>query len=328
MQYFSNLLAGMNPFSITPYNRIVKQAKCEDTSPGTFSSLVTGTISISKMIFDKSFDSHILNIPLPFHADIWKVIFSTLNFKDLQACSLTSRECYKLANDPVFSKGVVFNEFCFNPSHWNKYCGDGTVSTKEIEKALQLLPPNINEILKSPCPVFPDQRIMDSHILVWIPETINGKALTIENLGKLLKLQTEFSSNLMGYRSWDNTARKDGFESVKSGWILMTTHILPDSRNKSYIEQQGIVVNLNKSGQTDYRLPKAGEVIVCIIAEYLRSKKRLFDGDDGKNYTYTRCQEIFGDNQVAVGGFESRGLRVAAITSDYHAVGVACILEL
>ena len=317
MQNLFNGLDYLTSFLTTPNNQILNQAKSDDTSPRTFSSIVTGTISISKMIFGKGFDS----IPLPYHPDIWKVIFSTLNFKDLQNCSHVSKECYKLANDPVFSKEVVFNEFCFNPSHWNKFCGDGTVSNEEIEKAFKLLPPNINEILKSPCPAFPGKRIVDTHMLVWIPESINGKKLTLDSFGKLLKQQPEFANNPTGYRRiGGHIAQQKGGNQIKSGWVVMTTDVIPDSRNKSYAKQQKMVANLNKSGQTDYRVPKAGEAIVCIMADYLRSKKRLFSDDP---WAYTRCQENVGGYEVVAGGFASSGLSVCINNFDHEYIGVA-----
>lgn len=261
-------------------NQIVSETSPEKTTPGTFSSIMTGTVSISKIIFD----NHSINFSLPYHPDIWNVILSKLNFKELQKCSLVSKECYKLANDPIFSKEVVFNEFCFNPSHWNKFFGCGTVLNEEIDKAFKLLPNNINEILKSPCLKFPLKRIMDTHMLIWIPETINGKTVTINSFIELLKQQAESSESKIDIAIWNRIIQQEGGKQLKSGWVLMTTDIILGSRDKSYFRQIKLIAELNGNGQTNYRISKTGEAIVFIMADYLKSKKRSFNCDP---WTYT-----------------------------------------
>ena len=311
----------VNPYSLVPNNnQIVIKTSPDKTSPGSFSSIVTGTISISKTIFD----NYYLNFPLPYHPDIWKVIFFKLNFKELQKCSLVSKECYKLANDPIFSKEVIFNEFCFNPNHWNKFYGMSTVSNEEIDKAFKLLPNNINEILKSPCPAFPNKRIMDTHVLTWIPETINGKTVTINSFIELLKQQAESSESKIDIVIWDRIIQQEGSKQLKSGWVLMTKDIIPGSRDKSYFRQIELITELNGNGQTNYRVPKTDEVIVCIMADYLKSKKRSFSSDP---WTYTYCQEYINNHQVLVGGFTTSGF-IVCCSRDCSNVGVAALWEL
>lgn len=324
MQNLFNVLGGMNPFATNLNNQIVEQEDNAETTPGYFSSIVTGTISISKMIFGKSFDSHSLNIPLPYYTDdIWKVIFSKLNFKELFQCSSVSKEFCKLINEPILSKKMIYEGFCFNPSHWNSYSKGGIISNEEIEKAFKSLPININEILKSPCPAFPGKKVMDTHMLVWIPETIKGKVVTIDSFGKFLKQELGFEGNRPGYEAIrDDIAQQEGGNPIKSGWVLMTNDVIPDSRSKSYAEQQELVASLNKLGQTGYRVPKTGEAIVCIMAEYLRYNWYF------TRFTNTRCQENIGDYQVVVGDFVSSGLSVAYYNSDSDEIGVACLREL
>ena len=256
--------------------------------------------------------------------DMLKKIFSEADIQGLGTIACFNKNCNKLAS-PILRK-KIYDEICFNPAHWNKYCGDGTVSNEEIDKAFKLLPQNINEILKSPCPAFPGKRVMDTHMLIWIPKSINGKPLTIDSFGEFLKQQPEFANNPTGYRRiGDHIAQQEGGNQIKSGWVLMTTDVIPDSRKKSYDKQQKMVANLNKSGQTDYRVPKTGEAIVCIMADYLRSKKRLFSDDP---WTYTRCQENVRGYQVIVGGFASSGLSVDDHICNCGSIGVAGLREL
>ena len=49
------------------------------------------------------------------------------------------------------------------------------------------LPPNIKEILNAPCPFFPGKKVEETHLLVLIPKTVNGKPLTMQTLGELVQ---------------------------------------------------------------------------------------------------------------------------------------------
>ncbi len=262
--------------------------------------------------------------------EIWKDIFSKVidgDFMDFRNCSLVDRKWNQLADDPMLSKKMIYTGFCFNPSHWNEFCGEGTVSDDEIDKAYASLPNNIDEILKSDCPAFPGYKTIDTHMLVRIPETIKGKPITIGNLGALLKEQLEFFHHESGYRLIENLiVQQEGDKPIKSCWVLMTTDVIPYSRNETYDRLLILVNSLNKkNGQTGYRVSKTVEAIVLLAAEYLRSKKCLFSDE---TLTYTRCQENVQGYQVVVGGFALSGLRVDGNNYDYDNIGVAGLRDL
>ena len=267
----------------------------------------------------------LLPLSFEFPNEIWKDIFLKSNFKDLGNCSLVDKKWNQLTNDPMLVKKMIYEGFCFNPSHWNEFCGAGTVSDDEIAKAYALLPTNFDEILKIDCPAFPGYKVIDTHMLVWIPETIKGKPVTIDNFGLLLKEQQEFSRRPTGYgHIFNPIAQQEGGKSIKSGWVLMTTDVIPDSRNKRFFEQLILLENLNKNGQTGYRVPKIAEAIICIAAEYLRSKKRLFSDEP---LTYTRFEDRVRGYQVIVGGFTPSGLRVDLILNNDEQFGIAALRE-
>jgi len=265
--------------------------------------------------------------------DIWKLIFlqlTEMNFKNLWNCSLVDKKWKQMSNDPSLTKKMIYEGFCFNPSSWNKYCspwakirGKETVSRDEIEKAYESLPNLIDKILKSDCPAFKDKRIIDSHMLVWIPEKIKGQPVTIENLEKLLEERIEFSE--YGIRCCrDEIIKQERAKIIKSGWFLMTTHIIPDSRNQSYFEQKNRVENFEINGQKGYRIPKIAEAIVCIATEYFRTKKRLFPFG-----TFTRCEEsVESVNdmwQSIVGYFDDYGFSISLNICDCDIVGIAAL---
>ena len=85
----------------------------------------------------------------------------------------------------------------------------------------------------------------------------------------------------------------------------MTRDVLPESREKPYVTQKGLVANLDR--QTPYEVPTTLKAVVCISTKYFKSKERLFND---KSWTYTRCQEQVRGYQVFVGGFAAAGLRV------------------
>ena len=250
-------------------------------------------------------------------------IFRYFNFQELDICNLVSKDWSRLA---VFiSKYAVFQKFAFNPAHWNEFLNEGNVDVKEMGRAYRELPNNIYQILKSPCPAFPGKRIMDTHILVWIPESVNGKKLNIKNFGELLNYKFPYTTT--GYRHFTREIlEQNGSTPIESGFFLMTTDVLLNSRNKTFTDQKKIVNNLNAHGHTLYQVPKVGEAVVCIMAEYLRSNNFLFGALP--EWTYTSCKERVEDYQIIVGGFFSAGL---AIQDYYHYndnIGVAAIWPL
>jgi hypothetical protein len=253
-------------------------------------------------------------------------IFKNMGLKDLGVCCQVSKNWNRVASDLYFSRNTVFNKFAFHPAHWNTYCGEDTVAKEEFENAFKLLPNQIIEILKSPSLTLPGKWIMDTHMLVWIPETIKGKPLTIKSFGELLKEKPEFSNNQTGYRYiQDEILQQEGDKPVESCWVLMSTDVLPGSRNKDYTDQQAMIEGLNVNSQHRWRFPKVAEAIVCIAAVYLKSDQRLFSDEP---WTFTRCQDRVEDLQIIVGGFASSGIRVDnnSYVSDY--IGVAGLLEV
>lgn len=76
-------------------------------------------------------------------------------------------------------KYMEFPRIAFGKVEWEKYFGDVGVEPP--------LPENINEILKSQCVYWPDKRVEDTHLLVLIPKTVDGNALTLNSLGELIQ---------------------------------------------------------------------------------------------------------------------------------------------
>jgi hypothetical protein len=188
------------------------------------------------------------------------------------------------------------------------------------------LPVEIRDILAEACPFSTDGKtVAETHLLMLIPETINGESLNLNTLGKLFKAKFPAVGDDTGYRwIWDEiqkTAKNHG----KSRWVLMTRDVIEGSRWKTFAEQRGLVA---ENGHNKYEVPSILEATACILLEYARSMGRTRLYGDESSLTYTRCQENISGYQLLVGGFASAGLTVS---SDYFvlvSIGVAALRKL
>jgi predicted GTPase len=203
--------------------------------------------------------------------------------------------------DLQFQKGLK-NQFYFGKAKWEKYFGDIGVEPS--------LPANIEQILNSPCPFHKDtgKKVRETHLLVLVPEKVNGKSFCLDSLSDLIK--SPKSGHQTQYRYYDSDVKKElGTQSMTSHWALMTRDVIPDSRSKTYEDQKALVQKHAQSSQIPYELPKALEAATVILMHHVETGERLYPDSP---LTYTRCQEKVNNNQwpAAIGGFSSGGLRV------------------
>jgi len=193
-----------------------------------------------------------------------------------------------------------------------------------------VLPLNIENIWQSQCRAFPGKKVHETHMLVYIPTTVDEKILTLKSLGEIAK--RHFSTIDAGYGYiWDPIVAELGNMAIeKSCWVLMTKDVLPESRRKNYADQQTMVDALAQRSFATYEVPRALEAAVCILAQYFgshtASKTRVF-GDS--LWTYTRSQDKVRGHDVAVGGFAPAGLSVDYFTAAYvdDRIGIAALLK-
>jgi hypothetical protein len=240
-------------------------------------------------------------------------IFSHLNAEDLARCQRLNKRCKVLANQEALWNALS-PKIAFGKKQWAKYFGD-------IGKEPPL-PKEIHKILKSPCPFFPGKKVEETHMLVLIPETINGIPLDLAILGELVQALKVGHATKYRY-IWDALIKEFGKQAtIKSHWVLMTKDVIEGSRNKSYSEQQALIAELNKQKGTQYEVPNTLDAAICIFMHYVSSGERLFNQQP---WTYTRCQENVQGYQIIVGGFSSDGLRVSYGNTSLSSVGVAAL---
>lgn len=183
------------------------------------------------------------------------------------------------------------------------------------------LPPSTHEILSSPCPFWRGKRVQETHLLVLIPRTVNGKPLTLKSLGELV--QAPKQGNATQYREFYIGDYIDA-PAPASHWVLITRDILEGSRNKGYDDQQARVARHAQRSGIPYQVPNILDATISIFMEYVRSGNCLYHDDP---WTFTRCQGKYDRHgPLVVGGCSPAGLFVSYSddNGDCDDVGVGC----
>jgi len=201
----------------------------------------------------------------------------------------------------------------FSKNEWNTFLGDVGQEPP--------LPPDIEEILNSPCPFWPDQKVWETHFLCLIPKTVNGDLLTLNSLNELVQHPKQGTPTKYSYYS-GHVQKEHGSTAVKqSHWVLMTKDVIPDSRFKSYDEQKALVEKTS-----NYQLPPVLEAATVIFLYTYKTGGYIYtDNMLGPQYTYTRCLEKVnnGNWPVIAGGHSAAGLSVSFNDFDVHDYGAA-----
>lgn len=207
---------------------------------------------------------------------------------------------------PVYSSPIYkpvkssVPEMAFGKAKWNKYFGD--IGTEPP------LPSDIEQILNSECIFWPGKKVRETHLLVLIPNTVNGKAFHLNSLAELIKRPK--TGHKTQYRHYSKYVKQTlGTESVRSHWVLMTKDVIPDSRRKTYSDQEALVASHEKKSQVPYSFPKALDATTAILMEHVQTGTRLYSDSP---LTYTRCQRHTW--AVSIGGFSSEGLDVHRVS--------------
>lgn len=202
----------------------------------------------------------------------------------------------------------------FGALKWEQYFG--------IQVVEPPLPPDINDLLAGPCPIFPGKTVADTHLLTLIPE-----GTTLERLEALA--QNPKQGNKIGFcYKWDPLwAQYSKTPAPKTHWALMTNDVIPDSRSKTWQEQQALATKYKPQG---YELPSVIDVAASLFVEYVQTSRRFYTNSP---WTYTRCVEQVksGSSQwpAAIGGFAPAGLnvRVYVAVDDSDSVGLCAVRQ-
>lgn len=240
--------------------------------------------------------------------DLTAEIFSNLNGENLANCQGVNQAYNILAKKTL---KTLTPDIAFGKKQWAQYFGNIGAEPP--------LPSDIFRILKSPCPFTEGKTVAETHVLVLVPETVNGEPLTLKTLGELVK------KPITGHPAEFDEYSQGVIEAVgdiaapKSHWVLMTKGIIEASRNKHCVDQYSLIVETNKNlieiGQEIkcvYSIPNALDVAVCILMHKVSQNEHLFAS------TSTQCQELYQQRfHVAVGNsFPSLTFQAHDVRSD------------
>ncbi len=236
-------------------------------------------------------------------------IFSYLDLHNLGVSERVSKKWNTVARTPILRQKAIYREIAFNSKHWAQW-DDEIVRDVDFTQEHLSLPENIEEELRRSYKAFPGKRIVETHVLVRIPQ-----GLTIKKLEACARK----------YLAMNDGGRREAWPTIgldeptdEPAWLLITAAEINGTKGESYAKQKDIIAALARKAQVPYEVPTTLEAIAAILATYLRSKKRLFADDP---WSYTRCQESIQGYQVIVGGFSPVGFRVNF--AEFDTVGVA-----
>ncbi|MCB1073118.1 MAG: hypothetical protein KDK96_08485 [Chlamydiia bacterium] len=207
-------------------------------------------------------------------------------------------------------------EMAFGKAKWEKYFGDVGVEPP--------LPKNIDRILNSPCVFWPEKKVQQTHLLILIPATVDGKSFHLNALEQFIQ-NPRGEGHTTKYSYYYDVARIEiGNQSVPSSyWALITKDVVPNSQNKSYTEQQALI-------KESYTIPTILEMVTGILIHYVQTKERLY------KHNYTRTKTFLNNGFLALtGSFSLTGLTISdhycnshLITDSLYNVGLSGVRKL
>jgi len=189
----------------------------------------------------------------------------------------------------------------FGKKKWAQYFGDIGAEPP--------LPRDIDMILNRPCPFFQGQKIKESHQLVLIPKTIDGRPLTLASFGSLVG--TPKQGNPIMYKNFNEAVfNQYGDLSVdQSHWVLITKEQIPKSINNRKMGEESLKSAFRRT-EINYELPSVLDATISILVEYVSiGESALSD----KSRLHRRCKEKIAvewqrekeEAEVMVGDFSS-----------------------
>lgn len=163
------------------------------------------------------------------------------------------------------------------------------------------LPANIIEILNAKCDLSNDgRRVADTHRLVLVPASIDGKPLTLKALRELATEAGNGKDPSFYEQDWYDNEAFANKPLEKSTWVLEYQTAAPKSENKTEAQQVALVEKL-----PNHRTAKILEHVGAMVFNDLENGERIYPS------IYGRCEERSASGaRVYAGSFGARGLTV------------------
>lgn len=158
-------------------------------------------------------------------------IFPNVNANDLIKYCLVDKEWNSWTSKSLENKSLEIykDERLITPAIYNKIYSGTCISAEEELEAKRTLPPNLKEI---GCPRHSGKKLIDTHLIFWMPGKVFEKDVSIGSYGKLCLIDkykkggykhcsTEISEKVIRTRS-------------ERGWFAITKRSLDEGVNKDY----------------------------------------------------------------------------------------------
>jgi hypothetical protein len=167
------------------------------------------------------------------------------------------------------------------------------------------------DLLTRLCPLSKDgkTKVCESHVLIWIPEQLKGEDLTVNSFaefGNEYAEQEDMQVVIFQGNQSRNERQAEVYNQIKAGhWALIPLVLLPESKNKSFANQEPILANFKqKPNCENYETAEARDLALALGMTYLLTGEREFASFWGF------CAENSSCGRAALGSFSVSGLFV------------------
>jgi hypothetical protein len=252
-------------------------------------------------------------------------IFSYLKPVELGRCGRVNHSWGRASNDPCLWKKLQ-SEIAFGKDKWNEYYGD--VGEEPA------FPRRLFKIFNTPTYIvekdtligedFPKGKNLRQFfkMIVLIPKTVNGKALTFKCLGEVM--QNPKKGLKISYKDFTcQLLEKFGNTPIQDSYWALVTEVLPGSIGKSYEIQQKLIEGYAIETKVDYKVPEALPLATALVARFMSTGDRC--------RSLIACQETIrtasGDSGLVVGELSGGTLKVTDYPRDYFKVAIAALAK-
>lgn len=256
-----------------------------------------------------------------------RIAQGTIEQAEAAFAELTAKTCAydQLLNEQTIQMQALLGRNFLGADEWRKGFGVDVGRPPPV-------PEHITELLlQSYCPLLPNRRIKDTHILVLMPKTVNGNPYTPLALDSLCRNRQAPGSPLIYPHNDDwkatNWAR-DAQERIE--WILMPRRdpdpgkVQPDRhfRGKRPKDQERVY---KTHYQERYRPAKAIEVMTAVLLDFATTGEPRMLAPKGTNRNLLLCNTHNTGSGVSVGGFDAQGLKVLLGAIGSESLGFALV---
>ena len=185
------------------------------------------------------------------------------------------------------------------------------------------LPRDIMKILQEACPFNAGKKVHETHLLLFVPETLDGtpfNLLTLREKSRAIATRDGKGATFWN-QDWYNDKDFAKSPNAKGRWVLVPKDVAPDTRSKNFEQQDSEIKKYTK-----YETAGALALSTGIILNFLKNGERIYPAG-----TWGWCaDESEPGRRLNVGYFDAAGLDVDVndVTDSDQLLGRALLRNL